>query len=129
MPKAKTKQKVWLIQDFFVAAAVRKGVTDLEDRLAAKGTKRTVTQDGRDYRIDWNFGEVKPAPWGSKKAKNNSFTIHADGSWIYAVGTVVKHGKLQPPHAKGWVKKMIIKGTPGEFARRDWESYHALRNP
>lgn len=137
MPK-KTKpapappQKVWRVQDFFVAAAVRKGVADLEERLGAEDTKRIVTQDEKDYRIDWHFnGEPEKAPWGSKKASaraNNSFTIHCDGSWIYAVGKVVKHGKLQPPHAKGWVDKMITKGTPGEYARADWQYYFNLRN-
>jgi hypothetical protein len=136
MPKLKKlppvqPQKVWRIQDFFVAAAVRKGLTDLEEKLAAEDTHREVTQDGHAYRIDWHFGGLpEKKPWGSKKAgPNNSFTIHDDGSWIYAVGRVVKHGKLQPPHAKGWVEKMMTKGTPGEYARKDSEYYHELRNP
>lgn len=113
-------QKVWRIQDFFVAAAVRKGIADLPKRLAAKDTERTVVQNGRDYRIDWNFAGLRSA--------NRSFTIHHDGSWIYAAGQVVEHGKLQPPHAKGWVDKMITKGTPGEYARADWTYYFNLRN-
>jgi hypothetical protein len=38
------------------------------------------------------------------------------------------YGKLQPPHAKGWIAKMITKGTPGEYARADWQYYFNLRN-
>lgn len=123
MPKKPAKpapQKVWRIQDFFIAAAVRKGIKDLPEKLADPATQRMVTQNLKDYRIDWYFpGDIKA---------NRSFTIHHDGSWIYAAGRVVEHGKLQPPHAKGWVDKMIAKGTPGEFARADWMNYFNLRN-
>jgi hypothetical protein len=125
MPK-KTKpapappQKVWRIQDFFVAAAVRKGVTDLPEWLAAEDTERLVTQNKKDYRIDWYFD--------NKSRHASSFTIHHDGSWIYGKGPKLVHGKLQPPHAKGWVDKMITKGTPGEYARADWTYYYNLRN-
>jgi hypothetical protein len=131
-PAPAPPQKVWRIQDFFVAAAVRKGVTDLAERLGAEDTERQVTQDEKEYRIDWSFGPRSKAKWGSKEAKARgnppSFTIHCDGSWIYANGTKVIHGKLQPPHAKGWVDKMITKGTPGEYARSDWQYYFNLRN-
>jgi hypothetical protein len=120
---APAPQKVWRIQDFFVAAAVRKGVTDLAEWLAAEDTQRLITQDAKDYRIDWYFDN-----FDKKSKKAGSFTIHHDGTWIYAKGTVVLHGKLQPPHAKGWVDKMITKGTPGEYARSDWDYYFKLRN-
>jgi hypothetical protein len=114
-------QKVWRIQDFFVAAAVRKGVLDLEEHLGAEDTQRLVAQNGKSYRIDWYFD--------NKSAKAKTFSIHDDGSWIYVHGKKSIDGKLQPPHAKGWVEKMMTKGTPGEYARKDWEYYHELRNP
>jgi hypothetical protein len=123
MPK-KTKPTLSVkhqrIEDFFVAAAVRKGVTDLPEWLAHEDTQRLVTQNLKDYRIDWYFD--------NKSKHASSFTIHNDGSWIYAKGPKVVHGKLQPPHAKGWIKKMITKGTPGEKAKADWETYYRLRN-
>jgi hypothetical protein len=120
--KTKTKlvTKHHRIEDFFVAAAVRKGVLDLPTWLAHKETQRLVTQNLNDYRIDWYFD--------NKSKHESTFTIHHDGSWIYNKGPVIFHGKLQPPHAKGWIKKMMTKGTPGELAKADWETYYRLRN-
>jgi hypothetical protein len=115
-----TPPQHWRIEDFFVAAAVRKGVKNLPTFMADPETTRIVEQNEKEYRIDWHLKD------SSRYAK--SFTIHADGTWIYASGPTVVHGKLQPPHARGWVDKMITKGTPGEFARADWTYYFKLRN-
>lgn len=112
--------RYWKIEDFFVAAAVRKGATDLPKWLKAEDTASETIQDGKDYKIEYYFDNESKHP--------GSFTIYSDGAWCFTQGPVCLDGKLQPPHAKGWIKKMITKGTPGEFAKCDWAEYYALRN-
>jgi hypothetical protein len=116
-PAAPAYQK---IEDFFVAAAVRKGATDLLKWLKHKETTSETIRDGKDYKIEYYFDNDSKYP--------GSFTIYSDGVWSYDAGPTHLDGKLQPPHAKGWIKKMMTKGTPGEFAKADWAEYYALRN-
>lgn len=110
----------WLIMTFFVAAAVRKGARDLPKWIRARDTKSQIVRDGHDYRIETYFDNKSKHP--------STFTVHSSGLWTYDAGPTYLEGKLQPPHAKGWVDKMITKGTPGEFAKADWSKYFALRN-
>jgi hypothetical protein len=127
MPRKPAKRKAklspaaaWKIEDFFIAAAERKGAADLRKKLKAKDATSQVIRDGKGYKIEYYFDNESPHA--------STFTIYSSGSWSYEAGPTYLEGKLQPPHAKGWIAKMITKGTPGEFAKADWAEYYALRN-
>lgn len=115
-----TEADAWKISDFFIAAAVRKGAHDLPKWLKRKDTESQIIRDGKDYKIEYYFDNESPHA--------STFTIYSTGAWSYDAGPTYLEGKLQPPHAKGWIAKMITKGTPGEFAKADWAEYYALRN-
>ena len=110
---ASHKPDYWKIEDFFVAAAIRKGAADLKKLLAK--AKRHVIHEGKSYKIEYRLPD-------------GTFTIYSDGGWAYDRSPTFLEGRLQCPHAKGWIKKMIDKGTPGEFAKADWNQYYEIRH-
>lgn len=107
------------IMDFFVAAAVRKGAVKLPAQMQHRDTQCETIVHGNVYGTRC---------WCEKASGKFEFTVNCDGRWDYAAGTTVVSGKLQPPHAKSWIDKMLNKGIPGELARRTWEIYRKMRN-
>jgi hypothetical protein len=107
------KPEHFKIEDFFIAAAERKGATNLRKLL--KKADREVIREGKQYKIEYLLDD-------------GTFTIYSDGTWAYDRKPTFLDGRLQCPHAKGWIKKMIDKGTPGEFAKMDWAEYYKIRH-
>lgn len=108
----------WTVFTFFVAAAVRKGAVNLPKWLKAKSSKSEIIRDGRLYRIECHF---------ECQRKQGTFTVYSTGEWTYDAGPTYLEGKLQPPHSRQWLAKMMAKGTPGEIARQDLEVFRSMR--
>lgn len=105
------------IIDYFVEKAEALGISGLA--AAMKGaTILAERESGSNYRIQYLIGDEG----------DDYLTIYGSGDFDCEYGGKFVDGKLPPPHAKSWIRKLIKDGKPVDFARSEWGNYYGFRH-